>query len=41
MDPAGLKNTEMAAAGILSLPMYPELSDEVVSRIVDTVRSQA
>jgi dTDP-4-amino-4,6-dideoxygalactose transaminase len=41
MDPAGLKNTEMAASGILSMPMYPELSDEVVSRIVDTVRSLA
>jgi dTDP-4-amino-4,6-dideoxygalactose transaminase len=41
MDPAGLENTETAAAGILSMPMYPELSDEAVSRIVDTVRSLA
>jgi dTDP-4-amino-4,6-dideoxygalactose transaminase len=39
MDPAGLENTETAAAEILSMPMYPELSDEAVSRIVETLRS--
>jgi dTDP-4-amino-4,6-dideoxygalactose transaminase len=39
MDPAGLGTTDMVAAGILSMPMYPELSDEAVSRIVDTARS--
>jgi dTDP-4-amino-4,6-dideoxygalactose transaminase len=39
MDPAGLAATEAVAAQILSLPMYPELSDEQVARIVDAVRS--
>jgi dTDP-4-amino-4,6-dideoxygalactose transaminase len=31
--------TEAVAGEILSLPMYPELSDAMVARIVDTVRS--
>jgi dTDP-4-amino-4,6-dideoxygalactose transaminase len=39
LDPGGLTNTDAVAAQILSLPMYPELSDAEVKRIVDTVRS--
>ena len=38
LDPGGLRNTDAAAAQIVSLPMYPELADAAVARIVDTVR---
>jgi dTDP-4-amino-4,6-dideoxygalactose transaminase len=41
LDPGGLGTTEEIAAQILSLPMYPELSDAAVTKIVDTVRSLA
>lgn len=34
-----LVETECAAARVLSLPMYPELSDEDVARVIDGVRS--
>lgn len=34
-----LSETERAAARVLSLPMYPELSNEDVSRVIDGVRS--
>ena len=37
-DPAGLNNTDAAAAQILSLPMYPELSDAMVASVVDALR---
>jgi dTDP-4-amino-4,6-dideoxygalactose transaminase len=36
--PSGLGVTERAAAQILSLPMYPQLSDRSVDRIVDEIR---
>jgi len=36
---AGLPVTTQLAPRILSLPMYPELSDEDVERVVDAVRS--
>jgi dTDP-4-amino-4,6-dideoxygalactose transaminase len=39
IDPAGLDTTDAVATHILSLPMYPELSDDMVGHIVDTVRS--
>jgi dTDP-4-amino-4,6-dideoxygalactose transaminase len=39
IDPAGLDTTDAVATHILSLPMYPELSDDMVAHIVDTVRS--
>jgi dTDP-4-amino-4,6-dideoxygalactose transaminase len=38
LDPRGLSATDAAASQILSLPIYPELCDEAVARIVDTVR---
>jgi len=39
IDPSGLNITDAVATQILSLPMYPELSDDMVTHIVDTVRS--
>ena len=38
-DPNGLGITEALAGEILSLPMYPELTDAMVANIVATVRS--
>lgn len=38
-DPQGLATTEVVATQILSLPMYPELSDAMVASVVDAVRS--
>jgi len=38
-DPNGLGTTKAMAAQILSLPMYPELSDAMVATIVDNVCS--
>ncbi len=38
IDPAGLGASEAAAREVLSLPMYPEMTDETVARIVDAVR---
>jgi len=39
MDPRGLNCTEKIATEILSLPMYPELSDEMVANVVDALCS--
>ncbi len=39
VDPDGLKNTEDVATQILSLPIFPELSDIAVSTVVDAIRS--
>jgi dTDP-4-amino-4,6-dideoxygalactose transaminase len=39
LGPGGLDTTDTIASQILSLPMYPELSDATVTRIVDAVRS--
>lgn len=39
IDPAGLETTDAITTHILSLPMYPELSDDMVAHIVDNVRS--
>jgi dTDP-4-amino-4,6-dideoxygalactose transaminase len=36
----GLDTTDAVAAHILSLPMYPELSDVMVAHIIDIVRSE-
>jgi dTDP-4-amino-4,6-dideoxygalactose transaminase len=35
----GLARTEAAAKSIFSLPMYPQLSDEAVARVVDALRN--
>ncbi|MEP6506976.1 MAG: DegT/DnrJ/EryC1/StrS family aminotransferase [Gemmatimonadales bacterium] len=35
--PAKLSNTELAAGQILSLPMYPQLTDEQVGRVAEAV----
>jgi dTDP-4-amino-4,6-dideoxygalactose transaminase len=37
--PGGLRRTDEMASQILSLPMYPELSDAMVETIIDAVRS--
>jgi dTDP-4-amino-4,6-dideoxygalactose transaminase len=34
----GLKNTEMLSGRILSLPMYPELSETQVQKVIDVVK---
>jgi dTDP-4-amino-4,6-dideoxygalactose transaminase len=38
LDPAGLPVTEQLARECLSLPMYPELSDEQVAVVIDAVQ---
>ncbi|WP_237151732.1 DegT/DnrJ/EryC1/StrS family aminotransferase [Oryzibacter oryziterrae] len=38
-DPDGLLATEAAAREVLSLPMYPELEDKAVDRVIEAVRS--
>ena len=37
--PSGLGVTERAATQILSLPMYPQISDEAVDRVIAEIRS--
>jgi len=37
VGPGGLGRTETAAREILSLPMYPELSDAAVARVIEAV----
>jgi dTDP-4-amino-4,6-dideoxygalactose transaminase len=39
MDPCGLGTTEVISREVLSLPMYPELGDTIVRRIIDSVRN--
>jgi dTDP-4-amino-4,6-dideoxygalactose transaminase len=39
IDPGGLDTTEVVAREILSLPMFPELTDDRVERVIDAVRS--
>ena len=39
IGPDGLAVTEALAAEIISLPMYPELSDESVARVIQAVRA--
>jgi dTDP-4-amino-4,6-dideoxygalactose transaminase len=39
MDPGGLGVTETVAREVLSLPMYPELADATVERVVDAVHN--
>ncbi len=39
MDPEGLPTTEAIACEILSLPMYPELADSAVTRVIEAVQS--
>lgn len=38
VDPAGLRVSEAAAREVLSLPMYPELADDMVERVLSAVR---
>ena len=39
VGPGGLEATEALAGEILSLPMYPELADEDVERVIEAVRA--
>ncbi len=39
--PAGLRESERAAHEVLSLPLYPELGDEAVARVVAALRELA
>jgi dTDP-4-amino-4,6-dideoxygalactose transaminase len=39
IDPDGLATTEAVAREVLSLPMYPELNDATVARIIDAVQA--
>jgi dTDP-4-amino-4,6-dideoxygalactose transaminase len=38
LDPAGLGESERASREVLSLPIYPELADESVARVIAAVR---
>jgi dTDP-4-amino-4,6-dideoxygalactose transaminase len=38
IGPGGLPRTERAAGRILSLPMYPQLTDDDVTRVIEAVR---
>jgi dTDP-4-amino-4,6-dideoxygalactose transaminase len=38
VGPAGLAETERAAREVLSLPMYPQMSDEAVAHVIAAVR---
>jgi len=38
LDPAGLPESEAAAGAVLSLPMYPQLGDDAVARVIAAVR---
>ena len=38
LDPAGLPESEAAAREILSLPLYPQLDDGAVTRVIAAVR---
>ena len=39
IDPGGLATTDAITQEILSLPMYPELTDGTIARIIDAVRT--
>ena len=39
LGPAGCRETERAAAEVLSLPMYPELTDVQVAQVAEAIRS--
>jgi dTDP-4-amino-4,6-dideoxygalactose transaminase len=39
VGPGGLASTEAAARDVLSLPIYPELSDQAVSQVIGAVRA--
>ncbi len=41
LDPAGLPESEAAAREILSLPLYPQLDDSAVARVIAGVRESA
>ncbi len=38
LDPAGLGQSERASREVLSLPMFPELDDESVARVIAAIR---
>ena len=38
LDPAGLSQSERASREVLSLPMFPELDDESVARVIAAIR---
>ncbi len=37
--PSGMARTELAASEIVSLPMYPQLTDSQVDRVIAALRS--
>jgi dTDP-4-amino-4,6-dideoxygalactose transaminase len=39
LGPSGCRATEMAAGQVLSLPMYPELTDPQIAHICDALRA--
>jgi dTDP-4-amino-4,6-dideoxygalactose transaminase len=39
LDPGSLRETERAALEVLSLPMYPELTDQAVRAVIDAVHA--
>jgi len=38
LGPTGLRNSEKAAGEILSLPIYPQLADDAVDRVIAEIR---
>jgi dTDP-4-amino-4,6-dideoxygalactose transaminase len=38
-DPEGFAETDRAAAEVLCLPIFPEMTDEEVQRVIAAVRS--
>jgi len=41
LGPLGLKRTETVAARVLSLPMYPQMDDAAVKRVVAAMKAVA
>jgi dTDP-4-amino-4,6-dideoxygalactose transaminase len=39
IDPSGYPNTEKIYSGLISLPLYPSLSDDDVEVVVEALRS--
>ena len=39
LDPAGFAESERAANEVLSLPMFPELGDDAVARVIAAIKS--
>jgi hypothetical protein len=39
LGPSGMQHSERAAKEVLSLPMFPQLSDEQVTRVIAALRA--